>query len=158
MLLDIKYCKNCVNFTPNFSKSALKPEDDYSWGYCRMITKLKVTNNLVHLVQREEGEVVVEKVVAANQVVQINKRKICPVFGGLSDMFKEGHFIETTSIEAISKLSFVKCKNCYHVFASVNKKIFPENDYTCPICFHKDKYLEQEHFHHTPKFMSKELN
>lgn len=156
-MLEVKYCKNCVNFTPNFSKSSLRPEDSYSWGYCRMITKLKVINNSVQLVQRQEGEVVVEKVVAANQVVQINGRKICPAFGGLSDMFKEGLFIETTPIEAISKLNFVKCKNCYHVFASTNRKVLPESQYTCPICFHSDTYYDKDHFHNTPEFMSKIL-
>ena len=155
--MDIKYCKNCVNFTPYLTTSGIRPDQDYSWGYCRMIMKLKLKDQIISFIQRDIGEVVVEKEVAANQVIIVNDQKIRHAFGGLSDMFKAiSYTYQLSSLDILKNLNYVKCKNCYHLFASNKDILEKENNYTCPICFHTTNYELYEHFKKKPDFLFKE--
>lgn len=156
--MEIKYCKNCINFTPMISYSKIKPEENYSWGYCRIITRLKINDYKIQLIKKDDNEVIVEKAVAVNQVIAVGDNKICPAFSNFSDMFSSENFSTNVSnIEILKNLYYLKCENCYHLFASDKEKIGSEEIYTCPICFHSDTYRFDEHIKLKPEFHDKDL-
>jgi hypothetical protein len=156
--MDIKYCKNCANFSPVFNKKDLEPGENFSWGYCRLITKLVFKNNRIEIITTGQQEAPIDKVVAVNQPVVVDRDRICPAFSNLADLFfPEKYRPEVSNIDILSKLNYVKCKNCFHIFASPEDKLQNENRYVCPICFHEDEYLLKEHFKRKPVFLDKNL-
>lgn len=153
--MSIKYCKDCVNFSPTYQNYKLNFDEDYSWGYCRIIKKIEVINNILKIVEKPNLEVTIEKVVPANQVIVINNKKICPAYSNLSDIFKPEDYIkDVENISLLEKLYYIKCKNCHHIFASEDNI---SKEYNCPICFSKNFYKSEEHFKKQAEFKSKEL-
>lgn len=156
-MMEIKYCKNCMNFTPIFRRTGLKPEEDYSWGYCRVLSKLELKDKRIVLVAKNQAENIIEKSVATNQVIMIDDHKICPAYSNLSDLFKtEISNLDVNNIDILKELWYVKCRNCFHIFASDQKEISDSNEYTCPICYHRDLFRYDEHFRKAPRFITDE--
>lgn len=156
MHIDIKYCKNCVNYSPFFSHHKLKPDENYSWGYCRIINQIEIKNNRLIIAHKDNIEVVVEKLVPANQVVMVDWKKICPAYSNLSDIFiPENALKNVYDIDVLKDLKYVKCKNCNHIFASPESELNETNNYTCPLCFHSAEFLKKEHFSIKPEFLNK---
>lgn len=157
--MEIKYCKNCANFSPVFNKLDLKPDENFSWGYCRVITKLEIKNNKIRIVPTDLPEVAIDKVVAVNQPIIVDTEKICPAFSNLADIFNpEKYNTGVSELVILNKLNYVKCCNCFHIFASTEDKLQDINQYICPICFHQDNYLLKDHFKRKPVFLDKNLN
>jgi len=153
--MTIKYCKDCVNFSPTYQSHKLNYDEDYSWGYCRIINKIEIINNSLRIVEKPKLEVIVEKVVPANQVIVINNKKICPAYSNLYDIFHtENYIINVEDIYILNKLFYLKCKVCHHLFASEDNS---SKEYNCPICFSKNLYTKEEHFKKEAEFKSKEL-
>ena len=153
--MKIKYCKDCVNFSPLYSHHKLTPDEDFSWGYCRIISQLEISNNTLRIMPKQVLEFAVEKSVPANQVIVVEDFKICPAYSNLSDIFQpEGYIKQIADIDLLKKLYYLKCKNCNHLFASLEKETQP---YTCPICFHSDEYKSEEHFRRPAEFVNKQL-
>lgn len=152
--MEIKYCKNCANFSPIYTKEKIAYEENYSWGFCRIISRIELVNNELRIIQKPLSEVAIEKVVAVNQVVVVGGKRICPAYCNLSDIFISNiNDIEIENIDILRELLFVKCQNCFHIFASDKKKPEETNKYTCPVCFHSSGYLPEDHFKMKPDFI-----
>jgi len=153
--MDIKYCKNCSNFSPIYYKvKPTDPHDGFSMGFCRVINKLEVKNNIVSLVPKRAIEVAVEGEVITNQVVAIDFERICPAFYNLSDVFHTEQInFNVSNLDLLEDLHYVKCKKCLLIFASPLEDIEEEiNEYICPMCFGSGIYEKQEHFKRKPSF------
>ena len=104
--MEIKYCKNCANFSPTLGKAGLKYDEDFSWGNCRVIHKLEMQNNRLTIIQQKSNEIIVEKSVPANQVIRVDQNKICPAYSNLSDIFNADYYNpEVSDIDILKDLN-----------------------------------------------------
>jgi len=146
--MEIKYCKNCSNFTPIYQRTKpTEPHNGFSMGFCRVINKINVKDDVVSLVPKQSIEVGIEGEVIANQVISVDSKRICPAFYNLSDVFyTENINLNVSNLDLLQDLYYVICKKCLLIFASPLKELEETNEYTCPMCFNNNTYEKYEHF------------